>query len=468
VSATSRLFSIRISREQAQKSTGKERISKRESRMSTDRTTVMQSTASRFISSRLTLTASCVTAALVVVATSVAPAHAQEDFGGAEEDAESVDPDDAVESGSDAPAARPARSSSGSSGTSSDQGGAPPKDAPASYTVQPGDTLWGLSAKFLENPWYWPKIWSYNPQLDNPNWIRPGTVIRFYAGGSEAPVEARSGDSTGGGGGGGDGDGDGSGDGDGDGGDDYDMPDADSVAQFDNKDVTEQLARLANKKGAIRRRQFFVPQEKISEAGSVDASPLEKQMLTIYDPAWVKFKSKPEPATVMQIFRVTRTLSHPVSGMSLGKVVEVIGELKVDSVGDGKVLCLITEAYDQIDRGDLVAQLDEAELDRIEPSPNEVELKGYVVDAVWVDTRMFGQNTIVFVDKGEGDGVKLGNTFTVLRAGDPVTGEERGLTDEVVGTVTVTDVRSKTSVGILTYSNREIKAGDRVVMRTAN
>ena len=36
-------------------------------------------------------------------------------------------------------------------------------DAPETYTIQPGDTLWNLSAKFLNNPWYWPKVWSINP-----------------------------------------------------------------------------------------------------------------------------------------------------------------------------------------------------------------------------------------------------------------------------------------------------------------
>ena len=55
---------------------------------------------------------------------------------------------------------------------------APSSSAPEVHTVQPGDTLWNLSQRFLNNPWYWPKIWSYNQNLDNPNWIYPGSQIR--------------------------------------------------------------------------------------------------------------------------------------------------------------------------------------------------------------------------------------------------------------------------------------------------
>ncbi|MEL6187221.1 MAG: LysM peptidoglycan-binding domain-containing protein, partial [Myxococcota bacterium] len=39
------------------------------------------------------------------------------------------------------------------------------------HAVRQGDTLWDLCAKYLNSPWYWPKIWSYNPQLTNPHWI---------------------------------------------------------------------------------------------------------------------------------------------------------------------------------------------------------------------------------------------------------------------------------------------------------
>ncbi len=65
-------------------------------------------------------------------------------------------------------------------------------NAPDSYSVRRGDTLWAISGLFLKSPWRWPELWGMNLQdIRNPHLIYPGQQLYLEKANGRAILRTR-------------------------------------------------------------------------------------------------------------------------------------------------------------------------------------------------------------------------------------------------------------------------------------
>ena len=57
-----------------------------------------------------------------------------------------------------------------------------PADMPETHVVKEGDTLWDITQAYYGDPYRWPEVWSYNPNITNPHWIYPDAEVRIRPG----------------------------------------------------------------------------------------------------------------------------------------------------------------------------------------------------------------------------------------------------------------------------------------------
>lgn len=323
------------------------------------------------------------------------------------------------------------------------------------HTVQPGDTLWDLCAGYLNNPWYWPRVWSYNPEITNPHWIYPGQVVRFYPGG-ELPSEILVSDTM-------------------------ELPEM--VEEPLEEEVPENLVSWTAGKGlrgvkrakTIRiRRDAFVTSEEVDAIGVVKASREEKKYLSEYDSIYIEFNNPGEAQVGKQymIARKIKEVHHPVTEELEGYYTRVLGTARISRIDEKTATAVIDTSLMAIKRGDMILPMMPKLQKHVAPRPNAVELKGYILDSRMELTR-FGEHNVVFIDQGTEDGVQEGNVFDVVRREDGMTGlgEKRppdwwneDLPMEIFGRIMIVDARPTASTGLVMASLRELHRGDRVLM----
>jgi hypothetical protein len=353
-----------------------------------------------------------------------------------------------------------------------------PAPAPDTYTVKPGDTLWDLSGRFLNNPWYWPKIWSYNPEITNPHWIYPGNLLKFFPSAEEAPTRVEP-----------------VGPGAPIAAAETEAAEAEAETELEPVKELEDLSRgdlkapqetdavavvgpykigfVPERKKFARREAFVTPRE-LAESGTIGAAFEEKSMLTSLDKAYAQFPDRAgvKVGETYVVYKTDRAIVHPDRPKEIfGYLSTVLGSAKVVAVDDRAVSLTIVQSFEPIERGALLGPWTQKFFRPVDRTPNKQAVEGKIIAAQVDLSTQYGENHVVFVDRGEQDGVQEGNVFKVLRSGDQYkTNPTRGSWDprlpvESIGDLLVIDVKEKASTALITKSLKELMVGDRVEMR---
>ena len=312
---------------------------------------------------------------------------------------------------------------------------------PDKYIVIKGDTLWGISEKFLDSPWLWPEIWQVNPQIANPHLIFPGDTIGLvYVDGRAKLTVLRRG------------------------------------AQGRTVKLTP-TARITPIDTAIPSIPMdavdsFIVNNRIVEEELLLKAPYiisgeEGQLIGGKDDrVYARGLFDNTPQKRYGIYRGGDQYVDPVTNELLGYEALEIGSAKVTAQNNDVLTMILTDTNQDVRIGDRLLEAEEVKLETVfHPSSPEQEIRGHII-AVPGGVSQIGQFDVVVINKGEREKVKPGNVMAIYRKGalvkDPIAKETVELPAERAGLLMVFRVFDKVSYGLVLRSKRVLSVLDEV------
>lgn len=332
---------------------------------------------------------------------------------------------------------------------------------PQQYTVVKGDTLWGISEKFLANPWQWYKVWQNNSQIENPYLIVPGdTVYLSYVNGQPQLSLGSNASSNG----------------------VFDMSDkSDRRVNLDNNPIIEPFRpRIRESKltEAIKSIPISVIAPFMSSPKIVSATELSEAPYVISvvgehiiagagDLIYVRAIEHPENLGYT-VFRSGETYVSPVTEEVLGYQARYIANATIQTTGDPAKL-LITHSNSEIRSGDRLLPNPEHEVTlHFFPRTPEDDIKGSII-SILDGVDQISQFQVVVIDQGIRDGIEVGHVLEVLQRSrvisDPygrLTNGAVQLPDESAGLLMVFRTFEKLSYAIVMEASKVMRIFDKV------
>jgi hypothetical protein len=321
---------------------------------------------------------------------------------------------------------------------------------PEAHTVRRGDTLWDISSRYYQNPYFWPRVWANNPQVLNPHWIYPGDRLKLRDAGP---------------------------------------------ATLGNIGVGFTNRKSVVPPGTIFLRDVgWIDDKSDDDWGEIQGSPDDQMLLSENDDVYIQINDDHDVA-IGQKLTIWKPLRKVGSGDSKGTLVSIRGTVKVERVNPKTkmVRAKIIESLDIIERGARIGPVGR-QFNVIPPTVADQDVEAVIMASVYPH-QLYGQNQIVFLDRGEKEGVKPGMRFFAIRRGDgwqktlknageyadkrmlleddradqmdatPEPASPDRLPDETYAELRVVVVREHTCMAMVTASTSEIERSARLVAK---
>jgi hypothetical protein len=320
-------------------------------------------------------------------------------------------------------------------------------NAPDSYVVKRGDTLWGIAKVFLRDPWFWPEIWQVNPQVQNPHLIYPGDTLRLVYIDGKPSIMLQRGDSA-------------------------RVEPRVRSEPYEGAITTIPYASVA----AFMSKPSVLAKEQIKTAPYVLASRDLHVVAAEGDTLYARGFTDPVALGVhYNVVHVGEALRDPDDNAIVGYDGIFTGAGHITRSGDPATLLLTESAYETEPGDKLFAGGVDVPLDFM-PSPPKDKIGGRIM-AVSHGVTVIGQYEVVVINRGARDGLMPGNVLAVYLAGEKIADTaNRGflgsmsriaatkvrLPDERSGTFMVFKTFDNLSYGLIMEATDLIRVGDRV------
>jgi LysM repeat protein len=314
-------------------------------------------------------------------------------------------------------------------------------DEPTIYVIKKGDTLWGLSDRFLKDPYYWPDLWARNPQqITNPHLIFPGQRLKIYPDRIEVEEAGQ-------------------------------LKAGQAEAARETKEMKAIAEEVAHEKSfTVRGGEGFLMEKSFRPAGFIIAAHEDRKLSGENDVVYTDLGriNGAKSGGRYSIFRKMGLVSHPITSSTMGYKVIPLGTLQLSEMEEKGSKAIITNSFLEIGVGAFLMPYRDRKRE-VNLTAADSDLTGYVLESQ-SGVITIGAGELVFLDLGRAHGVKVGNLLYIVREVVPEKqfydlGPAVKLPVDVLGAAVIVETGENTSTALVVKSIGAIYRGDRVELK---